>query len=85
QKVAQYTYFEEIYANENKVVYNYTLSSGWAGLPNKEKEKFLKYLQTARNSLKHGQREVHRYFYEYPQSPVFELKVDEQICVKAGL
>ncbi|MBQ6224487.1 MAG: hypothetical protein IJJ58_04900, partial [Campylobacter sp.] len=46
QKVAQYTYFEEIYANENKVVYNYTLSSGWAGLPNKEKEKFLKYLQT---------------------------------------
>lgn len=96
QKVAQYTYFEEIYAKENKVVYNYTLSSGWAGLPNKDKEKFLKYLQTdlgsqvcntptRRIALKRGVSEIHSYFYSYADNHLFDLEINEEFCVKAGL
>ena len=96
QKVMQYTYFEEIFANENKVVYNYTLSSGWAGLPNKEKEKFLKYLQTDliskscgtptnRIAFKKGVSEVHSYFYSYPDNHLFNIDINEEICIKAGL
>lgn len=96
QKVAQYVYFEEIYANENKVVYNYTLSSGWAGLPNKEKEKFLKYLQTDlvskscgtptnRIAFKKGVSEVHSYFYSYTDNHLFNIDINEEVCVKAGL
>ena len=88
--------FEEIFAQNENVVFNYSLSSAYANLSMKDREKFITFaekdlvsrvcsLQTARNSLKHGQREVHRYFYEYPESFIFELKVDEQICQKAGL
>ena len=95
-KIDGFVTFEEIFAENENVIFNYSLSSAYANLSMKDREKFMTFaekdlvsrvcsLQTARNSLKHGQREVHRYFYEYPQSPFFELKVDEQICVKAGL
>ena len=95
-KIAQYVSLEEVGAQGSDVVYNYTLSSGWANLKNSDREKYLKFLQTdlvnrscntpsSRILMKKGVGEVHRFFYDYPSSFLLDLKIDEEFCLKAGL
>ena len=95
-KIAQYVSLEEVGAQGSDVVYNYTLSPGWANLKNSDREKYLKFLQTdlvnhscntpsSRILMKKGVGEAHRFFYDYPGSFLLNLKIDEEFCLKAGL
>ena len=95
-KIAQYVSLEEVGAQGSDVIYNYTLSSGWANLKNSDRKKYLKFLQadivnrscntpSSRILMKKGVGEVHRFFYDYPSSHLFDAAINEEFCLKAGL
>ncbi len=95
-KIAQYVSLEEVGAQGSDVIYNYTLSSGWANLKNSDRKKYLKFLQadivnrscntpSSRILMKKGVGEVHRFFYDYPSSHLFDAAINEEFCLRAGL
>lgn len=95
-RIDQFLIFEKIYSQDENVIFNYSLTQTFIELPQKDRLKFAEFMQvdlvnrvcnlkTARNTLKHGTSEIRKYFYDYPSNLAFELKVDEEICQKAGL
>ncbi|CZE45924.1 hypothetical protein [Campylobacter geochelonis] len=95
-QVDRFIIFEDIFAQTNNIVFNYSFTPNFTELSQNEQIKAAKFMQvdlvnrvcnlkTARNTLKHGANEVHRYFYDYPDKAAFELLVSEQVCQKAGL
>ena len=95
-KVAQFVFLEEISAQGGDLIYAYSLSPGWASLKSSDRQKYLKVLAksitehdcnapSTRALLRNGVQQVHRFFYDYPSSHLFDSQVNEELCRKAGL
>lgn len=95
-KINEFIIFEEIFADKNFAVFNYSLTTLWASGSVEQRQNAMKNIQvdllnlacnqqTTRNALKKGYGELHRYFYDYPQNLTFAVQIDEANCQKAGL
>lgn len=95
-KIDDYLYFEDIYNKDNEVIFNYSLTLYFTEQEKSDQLKIVDFmrtslinqacnLKTTRKSLNLGMVELHRYFYDYPQSMAFEFQISKEICENAGL
>ncbi|MFT0214047.1 hypothetical protein VQ643_15840 [Pseudomonas sp. F1_0610] len=94
-KIGAYIYIEDIFAENNAVIFKYSLTDRWNALSQKKQNKYqqlmqkdLTYrtcsLQTVRISQEKGLVEVHHYYDKYPMHILFTLNANKQLCVMSG-
>lgn len=91
----KFIYIENIHSEDNKVIYNYSLTDAWNALSASDRlekqtnmQKDLTYrtcsLKTVQLAQKKGLEEVHNYYTAYPDKIAFTLRSNLQMCRQAG-
>ncbi|MHA3114025.1 hypothetical protein [Acinetobacter sp. ANC 4193] len=94
-KLDNFITVENVSSKNNKVIFDYSLSTNWLSLSDRQKtvyknkmQKDLIYrtcsLKTARLAQEKGLEEEHNYYENYPKDITFTLRTNKQLCINNG-
>lgn len=94
-KLDNFITVENVSSKNNKVIFDYSLSTNWLSLSDRQKtvyknkmQKDLIYrtcsLKTVRLAQEKGLEEEHNYYENYPKDITFTLRTNKQLCINNG-